>query len=43
MNETDYGYIWDVSWEGDDVIIIDLGEETITLTKGDLKAMLETL
>lgn len=47
MDETEFGYLWDVSWSTDiqqDVVYIDTGNDTqIYLSRSDLLAMMETL
>lgn len=44
--ESEYGYEYDVSYEprmGQDVILIDAGDTTISLSESDLRSMLEML
>jgi len=44
--ETDYGYEWDVGWDSltkRDYVIIDIGDESIHLTKSDLQSMLSDM
>jgi hypothetical protein len=45
MNESDYGYFWDISRQNEgDVIYIDTGLDVqLYLTVDDLKAMIEVL
>jgi hypothetical protein len=41
---TEQGLEWDVSWDTltkEDCIFIDVGDETVTLTKADIMEMLE--
>ena len=46
MYESELGYSWDISWDTEletDAIIIDAGDELITLSKSDLQTMLKEL
>ena len=44
MNESELGYLWDIGYEvHQEVVYIDVGDTSVSLTESDLKAMLETL
>jgi hypothetical protein len=46
MNETEYGKLWDISFDSEgqkDCVYIDTGDEALCLSKTDLEDMLSQL